>query len=1084
MPRQSSIAKITRPRLQKVMLRKRLFSRLDLNRHIPITWVMGPGGSGKTTLVASWLDANKIPCLWYHLDEADGDIATFFYYMGLAAKKAAPHYKTPLPLLTMEYMQGSVPAFTRNYFEKLCSRLKPPFAIVLDNYHHIRPDSLFHDVIREALAVVPEGFQVMIVSRGAPPPTLSVLQAYNKINYIGWEDLKFDMNETWALLKAAQKKGLSVELLTRIQQMTLGWAAGLTLLIERLKTGSIAPEEIDRFKPDELFDYFATELFDETERGTQEFLMRTALLPRIAPSAAAELTGRTDAGAILATLSRNHFFTEQRSLGDPVYQYHPLFREFLQARAKQAYTREQMRELLRRAGEILEKEGQAEDAAELYRLSGEWKRFMQLVLANAHFMVSQGRSRTLEAWLTAVPEDIHAREPWLQYWLGVCRMPVALTEGRRYFEKSLALFKQRHDANGAFLAWSGVAESLIQELGDLRQMDPWIEVLDHLMEEFQTIPSPQIEGEVTARIFMTLSLRRPWHPAFNAWKAKALAILESDADANLRLLTAIYLFTHFIQIGDSARCAYVAGVITRLIGTGANVSPLAYVMGKTTDAWYAQTIGAYKRCLEAMSEGLEKSRESGVHLWDHLLRIMGVYAALGLGDYRQSEQLLEQMAAGLDRLRPLDKFYYYHLASLHCTSSGEIQRALVFGETAIELAQKIAFLGAEAKSRYAMAYLMQVTGKYGEAKKHIALSREIGRAVKSDIMEFYFLLALADIAFAEHDEHVGLLHLREAMALGREKGYAAFNFFKESNKELSFLCRKALEAGIEPAFAREMIRKRHLVPETPPFHIEHWPWPIRIYTLGGFRLYVDDKLVAFSGKVQKKPLEMLKILVALGEGGVRESHLTDVLWSEAEGDAASASYRTTMHRLRQMVGNEKIVIVDDGRVSLDARYCWVDAWAFERMFESLESGFQGSGLKDQKRKTAFHSPKSAVLQPLVTALSLYRGRFLAGYEDKQWSTSMRERLQGKFLHAVETLGQAWLDAGEPKKALACYARGLEIDDLAEHIYQSLMICNLKLGRKAEAVRMYERCKKSLVYSFGIEPSPRTEEIFASIRKKS
>ncbi len=38
---------------------------LDKGRSVPVTWVSDPGGSGKTTLVASWLDARKLPCLWY-----------------------------------------------------------------------------------------------------------------------------------------------------------------------------------------------------------------------------------------------------------------------------------------------------------------------------------------------------------------------------------------------------------------------------------------------------------------------------------------------------------------------------------------------------------------------------------------------------------------------------------------------------------------------------------------------------------------------------------------------------------------------------------------------------------------------------------------------------------------------------------------------------------------------------------------------------------------------------------------------------------------------------------------------------------
>jgi len=111
-------AKITRPALSGAVQRKRIFTRLDSKPGRPITWVSAPGGSGKSTLIASYLDARNLPCIWYQCDEGDSDLATFFYYLGLSAKKAAPRHKTPLPLLTPEYLAG-IPTFTRRYFETL-----------------------------------------------------------------------------------------------------------------------------------------------------------------------------------------------------------------------------------------------------------------------------------------------------------------------------------------------------------------------------------------------------------------------------------------------------------------------------------------------------------------------------------------------------------------------------------------------------------------------------------------------------------------------------------------------------------------------------------------------------------------------------------------------------------------------------------------------------------------------------------------------------------------------------------------------------------------------------------------------------
>jgi hypothetical protein len=93
------VGKVTRPTLPEVYAREKLFKTLDRLRQQPVIWISGPGGSGKTTLVSSYLDSRNLSCLWYQLDEGDKDPATFFYYLSKAAKKAFPHKKSSLPLL-------------------------------------------------------------------------------------------------------------------------------------------------------------------------------------------------------------------------------------------------------------------------------------------------------------------------------------------------------------------------------------------------------------------------------------------------------------------------------------------------------------------------------------------------------------------------------------------------------------------------------------------------------------------------------------------------------------------------------------------------------------------------------------------------------------------------------------------------------------------------------------------------------------------------------------------------------------------------------------------------------------------------
>jgi len=63
-----------------------LFRLLDRGRRVPVTWVSGPPGAGKTLLVASYLGARKMRTVWYRLDESDVDLATLFQWIRISAR--------------------------------------------------------------------------------------------------------------------------------------------------------------------------------------------------------------------------------------------------------------------------------------------------------------------------------------------------------------------------------------------------------------------------------------------------------------------------------------------------------------------------------------------------------------------------------------------------------------------------------------------------------------------------------------------------------------------------------------------------------------------------------------------------------------------------------------------------------------------------------------------------------------------------------------------------------------------------------------------------------------------------------------
>jgi DNA-binding SARP family transcriptional activator len=149
----------------------------------------------------------------------------------------------------------------------------------------------------------------------------------------------------------------------------------------------------------------------------------------------------------------------------------------------------------------------------------------------------------------------------------------------------------------------------------------------------------------------------------------------------------------------------------------------------------------------------------------------------------------------------------------------------------------------------------------------------------------------------------------------------------------------------------------------------------------------------------------------------------------------------------------------------------VDVWAFERIIRQAESAWK-KGMEENDMAFA--------ISMIQNALHVYQGPFLAAEVNGYWGISLRERLQSRFLRTVKRLCEYWKQTGQQEKAVECFQRSLEVDDLAEEIYDDLMSCYLHLGRKADALALYERYKETLSAKLGLEPSPEADRLRKAI----
>ena len=384
----ASLAKLTRPRLHATVRRERLFALLDEQGGRPGLWLTGPPGAGKTTLVASYLAARKLAGIWYQVDAGDADPASFFYYLGQAARKEAPHRRKPLPLLTPEYL-ADLPGFARRYFRELFGYLPAPAILVLDNYHEVAPESALHRVVQEAIAEAPQGARIIVASRAEPPPQAAHHLANNLIGHLGWDDLRLTADETAAIAAAIGPVDAGMNRI--LHARSDGWVAGLVLMLERLRRiGTV--EDLGRSEATEtVFNYFAGEVFDQASPDIRLFLMRTAFPPQITVTMAEELTGNAAAGKLLDELFRRRWFTERRPGVGNTFRYHDLFREFLLSRARASFSATQVAGIQRLAAKLMEQAGETEAAVSLYRAAEDWGELNRVAIAAAPALIATGR---------------------------------------------------------------------------------------------------------------------------------------------------------------------------------------------------------------------------------------------------------------------------------------------------------------------------------------------------------------------------------------------------------------------------------------------------------------------------------------------------------------------------------------------------------------------------------------------------------------------------------------------------------------------------------------------------------------------
>jgi len=1050
------LAKISRPKATHLLDRPHLFAALEQSQQQTSIWITAPPGFGKSSLASSYVEHSGTECLWYRIDESDADCGSFFHYLC----QAGDHFSgsdQDLPHFTSSDLLG-LGAFARRFFENLYLRFRRQAVLVFDDCQSVAGDALLHTVLARAVESLPDDVQIFFLSREQPPSAYARLRTHGVMGHLGADALRFSLNETKAL--ASQSKTLLIDqtALSRMHELTDGWVAGLRLFLKRCDL-SLLENMPESDTKQVLFDYFSEEIFLHLDPEVQRILLKCSLLSEISAQDAEQLTLCKTAPQSLEELSQKNYFTTRHEGQEPLYQFHPLFRAFLLERASAHMPPATLRALKSEAAQLLLQRGRGNDAVGLLCACEDWPRLQEIILTHADMLSRQGRLQTLASWIEPLPEETVEASPWLLFWLGCCQVPADPATAKSTLVRAYALFDRHDNPTGLYLCWAAVASTFFLLWSPSQVASPWITKFEELQRRHPQFPNRAIEVQVVVGVVSLLRTYRLDHRKLPYWLNRCEGLLESIGDNSTRLMAVSELAWSFGWLGRIDQGIVLMQMAGRWINDDA--TPLARLSALSACAIYALHQGEMSRCADIVSEALGIADETEVHLLDPVLCMWGVYAALAVGDLGMAQGLLPRVGAEPAQCN-IDSAIFHHIHLLVTLHEGRLERAARHGREVISLCDHIGFQFNQFVSRLCLASVLLECGQLDEANEHLKYAAQVAHTVDSASINNLFLLAQALFALKRGKQALVPHLLQQAISNAKAGGQNFTPIFARDT--LAELYALGLENGIDAPYLQNQIRCQRLVPQSPESAPEQWPWPIRIYTLGRFVIARDDSLSRT--RSGRKPVELLKSLIALGGQNVVQDNLIDALWPEVDGDHGKHNLETTLYRLRMLIGPESLHL-KDGLLSLNLNHCWVDCYAFEYALTQVRE------LVSTKDAVGISAAGERLLK-------LYQGSFLGHDQHLPHVAIYTERLRNRLLRAIDLLGAYWAENGQFEKEKELYALAVDVEPRSERFYYRLMNYYYRLGDYPEAITVYQRCRIALHSALQVEPSAEMASLHAAV----
>jgi LuxR family transcriptional regulator, maltose regulon positive regulatory protein len=382
--------------------RSRLLDLFDEVVRTPLTLVVAPAGTGKTSLVAGWVAESSTRTAWLSLDETDRDGVQFWSGVIAALDTLAPGCGDRAWALLRQ------PTTRSGAVDELIAHLeahdRPPAVLVIDDFHLVDADDFVLEAVSRFVRNLPDWLRVVLLSRREPELPIDRMRSRGQLGEIRFAELRFSPDEAIDLMTRLSPS-LSEERVEAAVQRADGWATSLQLagLAARSMRAHTTPGP--GHDDDVLVqDYVLHEVLANEAPEVIEVLSAAAIVPRVNPSLARALTDRPDAGELLRTAADRGLFLTRRGV-DGWFDLHELVRGVLTADlASRSPSR--LAELHARAARWFEDADEVVVALEQWLLADRPRDVLRLLSASHGRLYDTGREATVTRTIAAIPTSV------------------------------------------------------------------------------------------------------------------------------------------------------------------------------------------------------------------------------------------------------------------------------------------------------------------------------------------------------------------------------------------------------------------------------------------------------------------------------------------------------------------------------------------------------------------------------------------------------------------------------------------------------------------------------------------------------